>query len=376
MENCQGRGAVIDWDHHVAPEIGMSRFPSLALAVLLIGVASLDGCAKLRRTPESRGKAAMTDAVVFRGYRSTITVRATPEQVKNFFRTPAGLTKLGVFKAVKRDQVGDITQIGQKVQARMRVRGVEFPITFTNIKATHETGEDDFWIANSHPFLAVQRWRIRSSPEGSEIAFNLMTEEPTSWAGKAVDSSEMFEEFCKIMDSALAHLQASFDPQFNLPAALRHGYRGELYQVLLKSMTVESQMAAPPERVFAYLKENNSFAGLLGETRPNDQCLGNLDLPYCPLQSRIAGRETPVNQFVAGYKLNEEIIYLLVWADYLALVQVQMTPQEKGRATLVKATFAVEIPGSALDLLWSLTKVPERINRTLTEMKQNLEKIS
>ena len=352
--------------------------PTLIIWIAVVaGGLSLGGCAKLRRwTEPQRNLEFRRDATVFRGYRSTITVRATPEQVKNFFRTSAGLTKLGVFKAVKRDQVGDITQIGQKLQARMSLRGVEFPITFTNLKAVTGQGEYEFWIANSHPFLSIQRWRVKPSREGSEIEFNFMSEEPDSWAGKAVDSSEMFEEFCKIMDSALAHLQAHFDPQFNLPAALRHGHRGELYQVLLKSMTVESQMAAPPAKVFDYLKAHNSFAGLLGETRPNDQCLGNLDLPYCPLRTTIAGRETPVNQFVAGYKVGEQVTYILVWADYLALVQVKIAPEQNGRASSLKATFVVEIPGSALDLLLNLAKVPERMNRTLTEMKQNLEKIS
>jgi hypothetical protein len=357
-------------------KVGILKFFSISLIALLAGALGLGGCAKLRRTSEAEGNAAVTDAVVFRGYRSTVTVHAAPEQLKKFFSTREGLTKLGVFRSVKSDPAGDITQLGRKLQARMRVRGVEFPITFTNIKATEDKDGNEFWIANSHPFTAIQRWRVRPGREGSEIDLTLMSEEPTSWAGRAVDSSEMFDEFCGVMDTALAHVQANFDPKFNLRAALSNGRRGELYQVLLKNLTVESRIAASPARVFNYLKEHNSFAGLLGETRANPDCQGRLDLPYCPLHSTIAGRETPVNQFVAGYKSNEEITYLLVWADYLALVQVKLTPQAKGRASLVKASFAVEIPGSALDLLWSLTKVPERMTRTLTGMKQDLEKVN
>lgn len=350
-----------------------------ALTAAVAGLVGLGGCARLRPGKLAPGETlTQSDALVFRGYRTTITVKADPEQVMDFFRDPNRLAKLGVFTSVKRDQGrGDLTEIGQKVQVRMRVRGVEFPVTFINLKAAHEKNRHEFWVANSHPFMELQRWQATPAAEGTELRVELFSEEARNWAGRAVNSEELFADFCAVLDQALANLQAQFDPGFDRQAALSQGLRGEKINVLFKVQTAERRIRARPAQVFKYLKEHNNYAAILGDTPLNAECRGNLDLAYCPLRSTIAGREWPVNQFIAGYRVNEEITSILVWSDYLAIVQWKIQPREGGRAASVQARFVIEPPRPGalrmVDFLYALTKVPDRMSQTLGQMQQDLE---
>ena len=357
----------------------MLSFRLWALAAVVTGLVGLDGCARLRPGKLAPEEAITpSDALVFRGYRTTITVKANPEQIMDFFRDSNRLAKLGVFTSVKRGQTsGDLTEIGQKVHVRMRVRGVEFPITFINLKAAHDNNGHAFWVANSHPFVSIQRWQVTPAAEGSELRVELYSEEARNWAGRAVNSDELFTDFCAVLDRALANLQAQFDPGFDRQAALSQGLRGEKINVLFKVQTAERRIQARPAKVFQYLQEHNNYAAILGDTPLNPECQGNLDLAYCPLISTIAGRETPVNQFIAGYRVNEEITSILVWSDYLTMVQWKIHPLEGGRAASVQVRFVVEPPRPGalwmVDFLYALTKVPDRVSQTLSQMQQDLE---
>ena len=180
-----------------------------------------------------------------------------------------------------------------------------------------------------------------------------------------------------VFDRMLAQLQAYFDPGFDIEAALSKGLRGEPVSLLYQGHTLERRIEVSPARVFDYLRRHNSFVELIGEGASRDECEGDLDTIYCRLHSRLGGQELVINRFVPGYIVNRQITYILVWSDYLALVQLKIKPEDRGRAAMVKASFAIELPGTgaatAVDLLYGLTKVPERLVQAMSQMKQELE---
>ena len=180
-----------------------------------------------------------------------------------------------------------------------------------------------------------------------------------------------------VFDRMLAQIQAYFDPGFDVEAAVGKGLRGEPVNLLYQGHTLERRIQASPARVFDYLRSHNSFVELIGEGASRDDCGGNLDTVYCQLQSHLAGQELLINRFVAGYEVNRQITYILVYSNYLALVQLKIKPESWGRAASLKASFAIELPGSeqalAVEMLYGLTKVPDRLVQAMNQVQTSLE---
>jgi len=370
---------MLDWGVYPGEDTTIFEPKRLALILILAGLIGLDGCGRFRPSPETESDVVQeSGAVIFRGYRVTFTVGATPDQISEAFRTEAGLKRVGIFQSVKiLNNREDITQAGTKIRVKAKVKRILVPMTLATIKSGREPGDYQLWLASTDPVVEVQRWRIRPRPEGSEVTFSISSEELRSFAGRGINWQDAAEIIIPVFDRMLAQVQAYFDPGFDVKAALGKGWRGERVDSIYQGHTLESRIAVPPAGVFDYLRREDSFITLLGEGRLAEECRGNLEAAACPLTIRMAGRDIVVNRIVAGYAVNRQITYVLVWSDYLALVQLKIRPEDQGRASRVKASFAIELPGPAaaltVDLLSSLTTVPERLNQVMARMKQDLE---
>jgi len=358
--------------------VGVLKLYPIIWIVLVAGAFGLGGCGWLRPGPPQSDVVPQGGAVVLVGYRTTFNVRATPDQMAEAFRTEAGLKRVGLFQSVKvENNAADISTPGARIRVKAKVGRVRVPLTLTTIKSVIEPGNYQLWLASVEPVVAIQRWRIVPRGDESEVTFEVASEGLQSFAGRAISPWEAGQMILPVFDRMLAQLQAYFDPGFDIEAALSKGLRGEPVSLLYQGHTIERRIEAPPARVFDYLRRHNSFVELIGEGASRDECGGDLDTVYCQLHSRLGGQELVINRFVPGYIVNQQITYILVWSDYLALVQLKIKPEDRGRAAVVKASFAIELPGTAaataVDLLYGLTKVPDRLVQAMSQMKQDLE---
>jgi len=347
-----------------------------AVKFLCLAPVFFPACTALKR---STGETEQTsEAVVYRGYRSSGHVKASVSQIMEMWHREADVMRWNVFKSVEfQPGTGDLREPGAKARARLRVGGLDWNILFTNIRnADLGGGSREAWFAGVYPTVHVQKWRLEPDGDGTKVSFYFYGEPPTTWGGTDIYWTEIIDYFIEFFDHAFGNLQAEFDPSFDLDGYLAEGTHGEVFDALFQRFTANSLVLARQAEAFDYLRDQAGFTGLIGRSGGSRECEGEPGRMHCPFEVEIGGRNIKFDAYPVKERGGRKLTYLMAWSDYVASVELLVEPALGLRSALVTARYTIELPNPssdlALDLTLHLADMPEKMKREMELMKDSL----
>ena len=335
------------------------------------------GCAARKKTNGALGIEQVSSAVVFRGYRNSVTVDATPDRLSEMFKTPDDVMKWGIFNHVSfASGTDDFREPGSQARIIMTVGGVVWNILFTNIRHTISgDGTHEIWFVGTNPTVHVQKWTFAPQGDGSKVTLRFYGEPPSFWGLRKIDWTDVVDVFINLFDTALMNLANLFAPSFDRKAHLASGGSGDIFDVIFQRFAAEFPVSAPAGKAYHYLSQNDRFSTLLGDGSDVD-CLSAKDSENCPFKVKVSGRSIGFDSFLVKRRPGMGQTRILTWDDYITSVELSASPRFPF-SSRARAVYTMELPEQrselAVDLTIGISRIPDKMAAAALSAKRELE---
>jgi len=359
--------------------------------ILLLAFSSGLGCQAIKKlsTKPPEGLVHQNYAVRFSGYKQTVMVKATPEELVAF---------LGDFRNWFNIPGAEIPTLEQGSQGQLSV-GASFPlkvkkmgIEISGRMIIAKSSDEELWVIFDNPrMMQVQRWRFEPAKAGTLLTINMATESPETALTQVLETGGVVDQICKEIDYMIARIQAHFDPSLNPDELVAGGLRGELYESFWQAEEISAWINAPSEKAIQVGLELDNVREILsaGEVEGLGECLfepenrrkwekGEEGEPiFCPIILKLAGLEIPTNSFTI-IKPNDLQNFFTMYGVIMDTVfaRLKLVGQPEKGGTRVQLILAMEPIGPAPELTDALVRfsaLPQWMEKIILGIKAKVE---
>lgn len=379
------------------PDIKESAGKSVSrvlLCLLLITTAALtQGCAHIKRIfekPPLEGVISNSYPVRVMGYKQTIAIRSTPEELSEYLDRMENKSTISFsqIQPAGEDVSGDEprqTVKGSTFPLNVKVVGVNIPGTLIAVKVEEHK---DLWILWDNPYIfQIQRWESKPVKEGTRLTLQFDTEIPSEGIlGNIADTMGIMgvaDMALRDVDMMMAMIQANFDPSINPREIVSHGLRGEAYDGMFQAYEAKTWIDAPVEKVEKWMTDPDNAAVYLKELQvahkdierfkqaPLDQVV------FSEASLDIGAIKTRVDLFGVKRKKGREFIMRLyyVFPGNLGYMELSALPEAGG--TTAKTKFIFDVPSfssaQGMEMILFITGIPKILQERLLMIKNGVE---
>lgn len=219
-----------------------------------------------------------------KGYRTTVKVKTDAQTLDQYLRNPeilemtAGLTKIEKVSGEKFQDLGDTAQYEIKV--------LRFSFRVKAILIYHKPGQEIWYASQGGKAITIFRFKMKEESEGTRLTMSCesLEEGDTSFKelAKLID---FFDLISKGFETALAEIQAHFDPSLNASELLAKGIRGEFYEAIFTGHRAQIFINAAPDQALESLKRPEFWEFFEEKTEIRiSPCFYQLQPGPCPVQ--------------------------------------------------------------------------------------------
>ncbi len=377
-----------------------ARFFIMAEAVILAALltAGFSGCQKIKGIfikPPAEGIVQKSYPVSVYAYKSSVVIKATPEEVMNhmvqdFSWLERASEKIsGLQMEVQDLKTGaDMTRPGQSVSFNMKILLINFPCRLFTLKYKPEK---ELWLmAIADGTWVLFRVDMKPVPEGSVFDIDILIQLSPA-LHRIVDFPQLTEAAASRIDLLIAFVQSEFDPDLDIRKVTEKGLRGEAYQKFLQVHDASIWINAPPEKAIGRGLDPDNFREILsgGKIGGLDECLFETEnrklwesgggLPvFCTDSSiKIAGFEWKGDCLVIIKPDYPEEFFTLYSSVADSIIQSKLSGQPERGGSRCRVNIFVETPGAAnpnmLEALISISGLPQWMEKMLLDIKARVE---
>jgi hypothetical protein len=334
-------------------------------SVVLIGLLlTLSGCPKHKpaAAPEDRALAKRSYAIQVRCFDREFTVKAAPEKVFAFLTDP--------------DNWGGDSRGSGRLEEPLIGNSFPFSVDTGGGRTAGrmvviKSGPQDLWYLWANPrALHIERWKFAGGGNETMVTLAVETELGNGGPGPA----ELCARLARRLDQVVAALRARFDASLNLEDLVAAGPGYEPYDSVIQAYEVVQWLDAPPGKVMEYgLDPRNVEA--LGGMKYDQARVTRHGIGYAPLSTQLLGMQIKLDSFFLDRSKEENMfVTYFVVRDWAGFTKTIADPEAGGSRT--HQIVAIEIPGAsnnAIELMYTLTGVPGRLEQSMTKLKANVE---
>ncbi|HUT51761.1 MAG TPA: hypothetical protein VM658_00075 [bacterium] len=324
-------------------------------------------------------------------YETTFVVNTSPDKLQDYFaRDLSWVEKTSSSLRIELPDFRpgmDLTSVGQVVDFNIRIMGIKFPCQLITLKYLPDR---ELWtMIYTRGSWLLFRYEFAAVPEGTRLKLRIMGQ-PSPSLDATLEVFPLARQVAARIDQIGTFFQSEFDP--DLPARSRPGkeLRGELARGFLQGYESSVPVDAPPREVMRWIGEGGRLRGLFPNLRFEGQCAQDKqrlwsrsgELIYCPASYQAgAVRLESTVMSSGGWEQGTGPAYSHhVWIITLdTLTSVRIEVRKKGAGSELKLIFAFEMPDreapESLDLLYSISEVPDRARAILEGVKRGVEGI-
>ncbi len=362
------------------------------LLIILMVLLSGAGCQKIRKVfikPPPEGITEKSYTIRLMGYRQTVSINATPEELSDFLNDPGKSGELMVsgiaIKGLEQEEVVEPTRTGTTFPINVNLMGFQIPGRLIVVRVVEHKL---LWILWDNPYIfQVQRWESTPVKEGTSLYFKFDTEIPSEGIlGNMVDALGFMgiaDTALKEVDMMLAAIQSYFDPSLDPKQLVAVGLRGEPYDAVMQAHEVQTWVNAPPEDVEAWVTDPDNAEVYLRELKMEKENI--IRFQQAPPEEVVhyeAGLQagairTRTDLFGVKRKKGRELTMRLYYTVYgnIGLLELHTRPDAGG--TLVTSRMVFEIPGSgspeAVEIIFFATGLQKLLRERVLMIKQGVE---
>jgi len=322
-------------------------------------------------------------------YEATFTLNADPETVlDSFARDLSWFEKTSSTLRIELTGLRPgmkLTDVGQVMDFNIRIMGIKFPCQYTALKYLPDR---ELWtMTYTKGSWLLFRYRLDAVPEGTRVKIRIMAQ-PSASLSYVMEVVPLVRAVAAKVDQAAAFFESEFNP--DLPARRRpgKGLRGELSRGFLQGYEASIRLDAPPRQVIRWIRESGKLPELFpnltfeGECGEDKQLLWSRpgELIYCPSSYQAGAVRLDATALSRGgwEKGTGAACSQHVWIIALdTLMSARLELRKKGAGSELKLVFAFEMPDreapESLDLLYSISEVPDRARAVLDGVKRGVE---
>lgn len=271
---------------------------------------------------------------VFSGYEQTVTVKASPEQVKDYFANQGNLAVKGVeIKPPKQASSATEIALGFNFPLNVSRQGIKIAGRMITVKSD----ENNLWLVwDNDQMLQIQRWTFEKVREGTRVTCKVENETPKMAVGPLKELFDaMAPQIQKEIDLMLANLQAKYDPTVDPKKLVAVGLRGESYEKIFQVNEASIWIDATPQQVNDYLNDPKNYSGVMQEVEVGEEVSGQY--AKAPIGSVLY---SPAIYHAGPIKVNADIfavkradgsrrIYAVIF-NTIWQIDTQVKPENKG----------------------------------------------
>jgi len=350
---------------------------SRTLAALAVAALAFGGCA--RKIPKQGAQVTHEPSTVkFWGYKVTVLVAATPEELEGYI-TDADKLKQEV-GGIKIERVSGerMTKIGDSSNYVIKVPGLPVPYRLTMI---HYQPLQEIWYMSetANEFLvSVLRYQMKKVKDGTILTVRFELQEPQGPLLKQVSEQLNLQALMvKGTEQGTAMIQAYFDKSLTLDGLMKKGLRGEYYVSFFSAEKVGAFINAPPEKVHKYLTSPETWGKWEDSYKVYNmgQCLTSLASGACEAKINIMGAEYKLDFMSANYEPGKYTsCYFTSPVAGVGRVQTFLKPKAGG--TDLSIEYMVQISQTApaaTELLVNLSQLPRTVEQIILDAKTSVE---
>jgi len=334
-----------------------------------------------KKAPELAGFAPAVESstVKFWGYKLTVLVDATPEQLEAYI-TDTGKLKQEV-SGVRIDQVSasrKMEKVGDSADYAIKIPGYAVSYRLTMI---HYAPLQEIWYMteiSNELLVSVLRYQMKKVKDGTLLTVRFELEEPRSGLLKTIaEQINLQSLMVKGTEQGTAMIQAWFNKSLTVEGLLKKGLRGDYYVTFFSGNRVSSWIDASPQRVDEYMTSPETWARWEEQFKIRNMgpCLTAASEGACRAEITIMGIGYKLNFFNASYDPGKfTSSYFTSPIAGVGRLQTFIKPRDKGADLSIE--YMIQISQSstgATELLVSLSQLPKIIQEIVLDAKASLE---
>jgi len=251
--------------------------------IILVLLQSLSCVKKIKPAPKGLVQIEPYTTQI-KGYRTTVKVKTDPKTLEQYLMDPsimemtAGLTKIEKVSGQKFQNLGDTAQYEIKV--------LRFSFRIKAILIYHQTGEEIWYASQGGKAIIIFRFQMKEEPDGTRLTMSCeMLEEGDATFKELAKLINIYDLIAKGFETALAEIQAHFDPALNASELLAKGIRGEFYEAIFTGHIANIFLDRPAEQVMESLKDPEFWSYFEKQTGARiSECFYQFEPGPCPIQ--------------------------------------------------------------------------------------------
>jgi hypothetical protein len=365
------------WNRNVRKRIKMIKKKVLILAIAL--TLSAFGCAKQIKKEAKPEISQETSTVKFWGYKVTVLVKATPEQLENYL-TDSDKLKQEVSKGIKLERVsgGRMATVGDHADYVIKAAGFTVPYRLTMIN--YQPGEEIWYISETVDefVVSVLRYQMKKVKHGTMLTVRFELQEPKgAILGPFSEAINLQEQMVKGTEHGVAMIQEYFDKSVNAEQLMAGGLRGDYYITFFTNISTGAFIEATPAKVQKYTASPDTWDKwdkdfkVKGITR----CLIGKQAGACPAQVNLMGVDYKLNFFNATY-VPEKISsgYFTSAVGGVGRVQTFIKPRNGGTDFSIEYMMQLsQFSSEGTEFLINLSQMPKIVEEMTLDIKTGSE---
>ena len=350
--------------------------------ILVMSLAALLAAACVKKPgPKPGGEVLQeTSTVKFWGYKLTVPVNATLEQLDDHLTKPESL-KMDVGKIARIEQVSGVkklTKPGDHCDYEIKTAGFTIPYRLTMIR--YEPNQEIWYMTETMKdfLVTILRYELKPARNGTHLTVKFEMEEPRTAFTKSVDQAmNLHAAMVSGTEEGTAWIQQIFDPSVTVAGLLEGGERGENYVGFFTENRMSIYIDAPAGKVHEYLSSPETWAEWEKnyKVRNLGPCLTGQQPEGCQAVISILGVDYKLDFSVSLYEPGKfTSSYFTSPVVGIGRIQTFLNPRDKGTDLVID--YMVQLSQSnpaGTEFLVNLTQLPGTVERMLKETKANLE---
>ena len=356
-----------------------TRAGTICLSAFLLMVLLIAGCALFKKKQGQPTVEHRSISVPVVGYKTTIKIKASPEQVDQYLReaksleADAGTYKLKILSKKKIEKVGD------SLEGKGVIGGLSIPGQFMLV---YYQPKEEIWYAGKGELgrKGVMKFGLTEVEGGTKVTIKFEVEENkavlTKSGGQLINFSKAMS---KILEKAIARGQVHFDPSLKVEELLEKGERGEFYHTFYQEHQLSIGINAPLKTVSKFLTDPKNWKAYQEKYNLEfSSCLVTGKESPCPVKVKFWGISYEFNSFPLDYKYGENLS--AYWVHKLIIARIQIGLKSELNGTRSSVSYTTELPGAfspeSAALLMNLMQLPNYLEKILLNLKNDLEGIN
>ncbi len=352
-------------------------FGGSLIGIVILATISV-GCA--RKTEELGAVRQESSTVKFNGYKLSVLVDASPEELENYLTDPDKLKQeLGKLIKLERLSGKRFSRVGDSADYQFRVLNVAtVPYRMTMIRYQPL---DEIWYmteTKNEFIVSVLRYQMKRVKDGTILTVRFELEEPQDPFTKGIDRAINFQEsIIKGTEQGTAMIQAYFNKNLTVPGLLEKGLRGEFYVSFFSFNRLSVLVNAPPPKVHRYLTDPATWKKWETEYQVYNMgpCLVDLKAGSCQAKINIVGVDYTLDFFSAQQVPGKFVSsYFTSPVMGLGWIRTFINPVDKGADLGIEYMVQISQASPAgTQFLINLSQLPKIIEKIILDAKNNCE---